>query len=78
MAELHSITPEDPAEDVVATLERALATARAGDVSSVAIALVYRDGRAGHCWSRLPSFLAMMGSIDRIKFKLNSRQGDDQ
>lgn len=71
MADLHAIDPEPAAQDVIATLERALAQARAGELSSVAVAAVYRDGAVGAEWSTLPSRAAMLGSVSRLAHKLN-------
>lgn len=74
MPELTVLPSHDRAEDVVPVLERALELAKAGDVSAVAVAMVMSDGHGKHMWSKLPSFLAMIGTIDRLKFKLHQRQ----
>lgn len=65
------IDPEPPAQNVIATLERALEQARAGDLSSVALAFVHRDGAVSAEWSALPSRPAMLGSISRLAHKIN-------
>lgn len=71
MPELSAIDPENPAEDVVATLEQALELARKGQISSVAIAMVRRDGVGHHIWSTMPMVLATIGSVERLLHALN-------
>lgn len=66
MAELTAIDPEPIGESVVAKLEHVLAKAKAGELSSVAIAYVYRDGSIGRNWSDLPSYPTMLGSLARL------------
>ncbi len=69
-AELHVITAEPVATDIVAVLEGVLTEARAGRLSSVAIATVDRQGIVNSAWSKPPSTSAMMGAIERLKWKL--------
>lgn len=71
MADLRAIDAEPPAEDVIATLEHALDKARAGELSSVSVLYVYRDGCTGYSRSALPSYPAMMGSAARFLHKMN-------
>jgi len=71
MATLRTIEPEEPGEDVVETLEYLLAKARAGEISSVAVAVVYRSGIPGATWSRLPSLVAALGAVSRLAHRLN-------
>ena len=71
MPRLTVIDPEPPAPDLIATLERALEQARAGDLSSVALAFVHRDGAVSAEWSTLPSRPAMLGSISRLAHRIN-------
>ncbi len=71
MTNLRAFDPEPAAANVIETLEAALAEAREGRLSSVAIASVYRDGDAGCTWSELPSRFAMLGSISRLAHKIN-------
>lgn len=70
-ADLHTIDRQNRADDVVETLEGVLLEAQAGRVSSVGIALVYRDGSVRSLWSTLPSTLMMLGAIVRLAHKLN-------
>jgi hypothetical protein len=68
--ELHAIDAEPPGADVIEKLEEALATAREGKLSSVAIAVVYRDGKTGRSWSNAPSVPLLIGSIARLEAAL--------
>lgn len=71
MASLISIDAEPAGGDVVERIEEVLAMARAGELSSIAMALVYRDGSIGHCRSRAPSRGLMLGALSRCMHKLN-------
>lgn len=71
MTDLAVLEPEPASANVIATLEDALADAREGRISSVAIAVVYRDGVAGASWSDLPSRTAMLGAVSRLTHKIN-------
>jgi len=71
MAELHAITAEPAGEEVVAVLERALEQARAGEISSVGLAVVYRDGSTQQAWSSPPSIGTLIGSTARLVYRLN-------
>ena len=71
MPPLSVIDAEPPAQDVIVTLERALEQARAGVLSSVALAFVHRDGAVSAEWSGLPWRPAMLGSISRLAHKIN-------
>lgn len=65
------LEPEPASANVISTLEEVLAEALDGRVSSVAIAVVYRDGVAGSSWSDLPSRAAMLGAVSRLGHKIN-------
>lgn len=71
MADLVALDPEPVSQRLVQTIEEAVELASAGELSSVAIAYVLRDGSVGCMWSDLPSRAAMMGSIARLNHKLN-------
>ncbi len=62
-AELHEIQPEPAGENVIARLEEALEAARAGKLSSVALAIVYRDGCTGSGWSDIQNWSLQIGAI---------------
>jgi hypothetical protein len=62
-ADLVPLESEPPGADVVAKLEEVLAKAREGEISSCAIAVVYRDGSSGRSWSSAHSLTALTGSI---------------
>ena len=57
-------------EGVVERLEETLALAREGRISSVAIAIVYRDGSTGDCRSTLPSIGTMAGAVSILHSRL--------
>lgn len=75
MPRLIPLDPEPLGEGIISRLEECLELAREGRLSSIAIALVYRDGAAGHRWSELPNRVTMLGSISRLAHKIN-RQAD--
>lgn len=77
MPNLVEIQPQNPAEDVVETIEKALALAHDGKVSAVSVVLVYRDGGVGHRASTLPNNALMIGALVRCIHKLN-RWADDE
>lgn len=67
---LKVIESEPIGEDVIAKLEEVLERARKGELSSVAVAVVYRDGCSGQSWSQCPSLPALIGSVAKLKHKL--------
>jgi hypothetical protein len=71
MAELVALEPEPLSDLVVPALERALEMARAGEISSLGIAIVLRDGRTDAIWSNPPSFGMLLGAVSRLGHKLN-------
>ena len=73
MAALTVIEPEGVSPDLIETLEAVLEKARGGELSSVAIAYVYRDGTIGRTWSTAPSFGTLLGAIGRLAHVLNLR-----
>lgn len=66
-AKLKVIECEPIGESVVERLEEVLEKAYAGEISSVAIAVVYRDGSTGSAWSRMPSVSTMIGAVARMQ-----------
>jgi hypothetical protein len=73
MADLREITSEPPAENIVPLLEQIIKRAKAGELSSVAVAMVTREGATGQEWSRLPSVGAMIGSVATLQHRLIER-----
>jgi hypothetical protein len=71
MAEVREIFVEQPGEDVIATLEKALDMARNGELSSVGVAYVFRNGRGGQAWSSIPNVSLMIGSAARLLHHMN-------
>jgi hypothetical protein len=70
MPDLRVIDAEPPGKAVVKVLKDALARARKGEISSVAIAVVERDGAANWQWSYAPNNSTLIGSIERMKADL--------
>lgn len=68
--ELRVLDAEPVGENVVATLKRALKRARAGDLSSVAIAAVKRDGSPYWVRSDAPNHSTLIGVIERMKAEM--------
>lgn len=62
-ADVEVLQSEPVGEDVIAKLEEVLVQAREGKISSVAIAVVFRDGASGRSWSTAPRITALAGSI---------------
>jgi len=71
MTDLVPLDPEPLGVDVIKTLEAVLEMARDGRVSSVAIAVVYRDGTSDGSWSTAPSSIRLVGAIDRLGYRFN-------
>ena len=67
---LHAIEPEPVAEGIIEVLEEVLESAKSGKVSSVAIAVVLRDGAPDWAMSYLPCVSTMLGTIDRMHFAI--------
>ena len=67
---LSVIEAEPVGADVIDRLEELLEKARAGEISSVAAAVVYRDGSTGSCWSSAPSFGLLIGSTAVLQANL--------
>jgi hypothetical protein len=61
----------------VAKLEEVLAKAKAGEISSCAIAVVYRDGSSGRSWSKAHSITALQGSIALLSYAHSARYFED-
>ena len=71
MAELVAIEPEGVSPDLIETLEAVLEKARAGELSSVAVAYVYRDGTIGRGWSTPPCYGTLVGAVSGLQHRMN-------
>ncbi len=79
MADLHVIDClPAPDGDLIALLEDTLAKARAGEVSSVALAVVYRNGNTGDGWSTLPNMALQLGAVATLQYRLARRHDEMQ
>lgn len=71
MADLHVLDPEPASESVISTIEAILERARLGEISSVAICVVNRDGSTGAIWSEAPTIGLLLGAADRLSYLMN-------
>ncbi|MDB5707868.1 MAG: hypothetical protein JWN66_4984 [Sphingomonas bacterium] len=71
--ELRVITAEPPGEGVIDLLEAALERAKKREISSIALALVDRDGCCESGWSFAPSQTILVGAISRLLHRYNLR-----
>lgn len=67
---LRVLDAEPVCSSTVEKLEEALELAKAGELSSVALAFVYRDGSSGARWSYAPSLSCLIGAIARLQHEL--------
>ena len=70
MSELGLIPSAPVSAAVVAKLEEALELARAGKLSSVAIAYVDREGYIASGWSEPPSGGHLLGAVAHLQYRL--------
>lgn len=74
MTELRVLDCEPPpTQEVVDLLETTLAQARAGEISSVAVAVVYRSGNTSDGWSKMLSHSTLIGAVARLQHRLIAR-----
>ena len=73
MAELRTITCEPPGQDIVPLLESLIERANAGELSSVAVAYVSREGVTNQEWSAPPSLATLIGSVASLQHRLLER-----
>jgi len=69
-ADIRVIDCEPLGKDVIDTLEYVLEKARTGKISSVAVAVVYRDGSTSNTWSAAPSASTLVGAVTRLQGRL--------
>ncbi len=70
MTDIRVIESEPIGDSIVERLEETLQAARDGRLSSVAIAVVYRDGTTGRSWSKIPSRSTLVGSVAMLQYEL--------
>ena len=66
-ADLRVIEAEPQGKAIIERLEWALAQAKDGNLSSVALAVVYRDGTIDHHWSDAPNSSLLIGACARLQ-----------
>ncbi len=69
-ANLTQIDPEPPCESIDELLNDLRDLHAKGQLSAVAVVMVFRDGCTSHGHSMLHSRSTMIGGIERLKFKL--------
>jgi hypothetical protein len=67
VTKLHVLTAELQGRDIVKLLEDCLAEAREGTFSSIAVAIVERDGCTRAAWSNAPSYGLLIGAVARLQ-----------
>lgn len=67
---LNVIPAEMLGSDIIQCLENVLEKAHAGELSSVAIASVFRDGCVASSWSSPPNASLLIGAIARMQSRL--------
>lgn len=77
MADVQVIDAEPLGEGIIKRLEWALALANEGKLSSVAIAVVLRDGSPDWRWSEAPNVSLLVGVTERLKFAMIKAQAND-
>lgn len=70
MTKLHVLTAEPLGDGIIKLLEESLQQAREGKISSVAIAMVDRDGCSESAWSYVPSYGLLIGAVARLQHRL--------
>lgn len=75
-AQLTAIDAEPLGGEIIERLEEALEKARAGELSSVAVCVVYRDGSTGNSWSTAPSLALLIASAARLQHRLHLAADD--
>lgn len=68
---LIAIDPEPLGAGIPETMAWAQKKIDAGQVSSIAIVIVDRQGKSWRNWSFLPSRTAMLGAVSRLAHRLN-------
>ncbi len=63
---------EPPGIGIIELLQELTAQAKAGELSSIAVAIVFRDGSADQRWSFAPSGAAQIGSAAMLVHRLSS------
>lgn len=77
-AKLHAIDPEPIDPSVITKLTELLEEALAGNISSVSMAWVMRDGRVGSTWSLLPNKATMFGAVARLMHRLQTANDEEE
>jgi hypothetical protein len=76
MPDLRVIEAEPPGALVIERLKEALEAAEAGQISSIGIAVVNRDGSVNASWSDAPSYPMLLGAVHRLAHKIDMHLDD--
>ena len=76
-AKLVEITPNPPVSPAVAELLNELTQwVEDGKVSSLAVAVVHRDGSTSTGWSSPATLATLVGAVERVKYRLIEAMGE--
>lgn len=75
-ADLHAIDAEPGDDSIFPLLTRVLEMADAGEISSLGVCIVHRDGSTQQLWSCPPNVATLLGSVHRLAHKLNLELDD--
>jgi hypothetical protein len=71
VTKLLTITPEPAINpDVIARLTEICGAVERDEISAVGVAVVYRDGSTGNCWSTSPSVGLLIAAVTRLQHRL--------
>jgi hypothetical protein len=71
VTKLLTIMPEPPVNpDVIARLTEICGAVERDEISAVGVAVVYRDGSTGNCWSTSPSVGLLIAAVTRLQHRL--------
>jgi hypothetical protein len=74
---LVSIDSQTIAPDLIEQVDELRRQIMAGEVSSFAAAIVYKDGCSGSIRTKAPSSGLLIGSLTRVIYRLNKELDDD-
>jgi len=72
------ITSQPPAADIADTMDRLLEIVSEGGMSSIAIAMVDRDGCSRTIWSEAPCVQSLIGAVAILQQRLVREAIDDE
>ncbi len=76
MSKLVALEPEPLGDTVTPMLKDVLAKAEAGEISSLGLAIVYRDGCVGQMWTDAANFGLLLGAAHRLAAQINAEMDE--